>query len=108
MADLSFIHYMRVTMAADDGSETIEASASTSQPPGAVVGNEISLTTLNPINVFAAWNTDQAKFTLEIVGTLLEHDWKGDVTARFSGKIKYGTSRCRAKRDGAATFVRST
>ena len=88
VADLSFIHYMRITMAPDDGSEAIELGVY-EPAPGAVVGDEISLTTLNPINVFAAWNTDQAKFTLEIVGTLPEHDWKGDVTAHFSGKIKY-------------------
>jgi hypothetical protein len=88
VADLSFIHYMRVTMAADGGGEAIELGVY-EPAPGAVVGDEISLTTLNPINVFAAWNTDEAKFTLEIVGTLPEHDWKGDVTAHFSGKIKY-------------------
>lgn len=88
VADLSFIHYMRITMAPDDGSAALELG--TYEPaPGATVGGEIKLTTLNPINVFAAWNADRAKFTLEIVGTLPEHDWTGDVTAHFSGKLKY-------------------
>jgi len=86
--DLSFIHYLRITMAPDDGSPGVELG--TYEPaPGATVGQEIHLTTLNPINVFAAWNTSKAKFTLEVVGQLPEHDWAGDVTAHFSGKIKY-------------------
>jgi hypothetical protein len=88
VTDLSFIHYMRITMAADDGSEAIELGVY-EPAPGAVVGDEIRLTTLNPINVFSAWNTDRAKFTLEVVGALPEHDWTGDVTAHFSGRIKY-------------------
>ena len=88
VTDLSFIHYMRITMAADDGSEAIELGIY-EPAPGAIVGDTISLTTLNPVNVFAAWNTDRAKFTLEVVGALPEHDWTGDVTAHFAGRIKY-------------------
>jgi hypothetical protein len=86
--DLSFIHYMRITMAPDDGSAAIELGVY-EPAPGTQAGREISLTTLNPINVFAAWNTDKAKFTLEVVGALPEQDWTGDVTAHFSGTIKY-------------------
>jgi hypothetical protein len=88
VGDLSFIHYMRITMAPDDGSAAIELGVY-EPAPGAIVGDEIKLTTLNPINVFTAWNTDRAKFTLEVVGALPEHDWTGDVTAHFSGKLKY-------------------
>lgn len=88
VADLSFIHYLRVTMAADDGSEALELGVY-EPAPGATVGDEIKLTTLNPINVFAAWNADRAKFTLVVVGALPEQDWTGDVTAHFSGKLKY-------------------
>jgi hypothetical protein len=86
--DLSFIHYMRITMAPDDGSAAIELGVY-EPAPGTQAGKEISLTTLNPVNVFNAWNTDKAKFTLEVVGALPEHDWTGDVTAHFSGTIKY-------------------
>jgi hypothetical protein len=86
--DLSFIHYLRVTMAPDDGSPAMELGVY-EPAPGATVGSEIHLTTLNPVNVFAAWNADRAKFTLEVAGALPEHDWTGDVTAHFSGKIKY-------------------
>lgn len=88
VADLSFIHYLRMTMAPDDGSAAIELGVY-EPAAGAAAGNEIHLTTLNPVNVFAAWNTDRAKFTLEVVGVLPEQDWTGDVTAHFSGKIKY-------------------
>ena len=88
VTDLSFISRLRVTMASDDGSEAIELGVY--EPArGAVVGDTISLTTLNPVNVLSAWKSNKAKFTLEIVGVLPEHDWTGDVTAHFSGKIKY-------------------
>jgi hypothetical protein len=76
-------------MAPDDGhGEAIELGVY-EPAPGATAGTEISLTTLNPINVFAAWNTDAAKFTLEVAGALPAHDWTGDVVAHFSGKLKY-------------------
>src|SRR3982750_714713 len=89
VSDLSFIHYLRITMAPDDGVSPAVELGVYEPAPGTVVGTEISLTTLNPINVFAAWNTDKAKFTLEVVGNLPERDWKGDVIAHFSGKLKY-------------------
>jgi hypothetical protein len=89
VSDLSFIHYMRITMAPDDGESAAIELGVYEPAPGAVVGDEINLTTLNPVNVFEAWNTDKAKFTLEVVGALPEHDWTGDVVAHFSGKIKY-------------------
>jgi hypothetical protein len=88
VTDLSFIHYMRITMTTEDGSGALELGVY-EPAPGAVVGNEISLTTLNPINVFALWNTDRARFTLEVAGALPQHDWTGDVTAHFAGRIKY-------------------
>jgi hypothetical protein len=88
VSDLAFIKYMRVTMAPDDDTAAIELGVY-EPTPGTVAGAEISLTTLNPVNVFEAWNTDSAKFTLEIVGALPEHDWTGDVIAHFSGKIRY-------------------
>ena len=87
--DLSFIHYLRVTMAPDDGDGDAIELGVYEPATGATAGKEISLTTLNPVNVFAAWNTDKAKFTLEVAGALPAHDWTGDVIADFSGKIKY-------------------
>ncbi len=88
VADLSFIHYLRVTMSANDGSEAIELGVY-EPAPGTSAGREISLTTLNPINIFDAWNTESAKFTLEVAGALPQADWTGDVVVRFSGKVKY-------------------
>jgi hypothetical protein len=87
--DLAFIHYLRVTMAPDDGGAQAIELGVYEPAPGVTVGKEISLTTVNPINVFEAWNTDEAKFTLEVAGGLPAHDWTGDVVAHFSGKLKY-------------------
>jgi hypothetical protein len=86
--DLSFIHHLRVTMSANDGSEAMELGVY-EPATGATVGNDINLTTLNPINIFDAWNTESATFTLEVVGALPETDWTGDVIVHFSGRVKY-------------------
>jgi hypothetical protein len=84
--DLSFIHYFRVTMSAD-GVAPIELG-SYEPTPGAAVGPAIGLTTLNPIDVFDAWNTTSATFTLDIVGDLPSSDWTGDVVAHFSARAR--------------------
>ena len=89
VTDLSFIHYLRVTMAPDEGASPAIELGVYEPAAGRRIGNEIHLTTLNPINVFDAWNTDKATFTLEVAGALPEVDWTGDVTAHFSGKVKY-------------------
>lgn len=84
VGDLSFIHDLRVTMGAD-GMATVELGRY-EPTPGAPVGPTIGLTTLNPVNVAAAWEKDEATFTLEIVGTLPTNDWTGDVIAHFAGE----------------------
>jgi len=89
VADLAFIHHLRVLMAPDDGSGAAVELGAYEPAAGATVGDEIQLSTLNPINVFSAWNADRAKFMVEIVGALPDHDWTGDVTAHFAGKLKY-------------------
>jgi hypothetical protein len=87
--DLTFIHTLRVTMAPDDGQGNAIELGVYEPAPGATAGKQISLTTLNPINVFDAWNTDAAKFTLEVAGALPAHEWTGDVIAHFAGKLEY-------------------
>jgi len=88
VADLAFIHHLRITMAADGGGAPIELG--TYDPPaGGTVGRQIALTTLNPNNLLDAWKTDSATFTLEIKGALPTADWTGDVTVHFSGMVKY-------------------
>ncbi len=90
--DLSFIHYLRITMSAE-GDETAfqdPIEIGLYEPAaGTTVGDRISLATLNPIDVLDAWQTESATFTLEIAGTLPAHDWTGDVTVRFAGTAKY-------------------
>jgi hypothetical protein len=88
VVDLSFIHYLRVSMSAAGPEEAIDI-AEYEPGPGASVGNQLSLTTRNPIDVLDAWQGDTATFTLEIAGTLPPHDWTGDVTVRFSGSASY-------------------
>jgi hypothetical protein len=75
-------------MSSNDGREAIELGVY-EPAPGTTAGREISPTTLNPINIFDAWNTESAKFTLEVAGALPAADWTGDVIVRFSGKVKY-------------------
>ena len=87
VADLSFIHHLRVVMTPDGGGTPIELG--TYAPAGAASGRSISLTTLNPINILDAWNTESATFTVEIAGALPTTDWTGDVTAHFGATAKY-------------------
>jgi hypothetical protein len=88
VADLSFIRHLRITMAASDGSAIIELGTYDSAPGGSP-SSEITLTTLNPVNVLDAWNAESAVFTLDVAGTLPTRAWTADVTVRFAGKAKY-------------------
>ena len=88
VSDLSFIHFLSVSMSADgDGDPVVIGSYEPTT--GATVGNQISLTTLNPVNVLDAWKTDTATFTLQIAGALPTSDWTGDVSVDLSGTAKY-------------------
>jgi hypothetical protein len=89
VTDLSFIHALRVTMAADGGGAAPIELGSYEASPGAAVGPELRLTTLNPVNVLDAWKTESATFTIEVAGALPTTDWTADVTAHFSGVAKY-------------------
>lgn len=88
VGDLSFIQFLSVSMSADaDGDPVVIGSYEPAT--GATVGNQISLTTLNPINVLDAWKTDTATFTLQIAGALPTTEWTGDVSVDLSGTAKF-------------------
>jgi hypothetical protein len=86
--DLSFIEFLSVSMT-PDGSDTPILLGSYEPVAGATAGNRIGLTTLNPVDVFGAWKTGSATFTLQIVGALPTNDWSGDVTVDLAASAKY-------------------
>lgn len=85
--DLSFIRHFRITMAPDDGGDAIELG--TYDQGATPAGKDIVLTTLNPANIFDAWKTDSAIFTLEVSGTLPTTSWTIDVVTHFAGSATY-------------------
>lgn len=85
--DLSFIQHFRITMAPSDGGTPIELG--TYDQGATPAGKDIVLTTLNPANIFDAWKTDAALFTLEVTGTLPTHSWTIDVVTHFAGSATY-------------------
>jgi|SRR5580698_4934276 hypothetical protein len=88
VTDLSFIKFMSVSMSADaDSAPTVIGSYEPAT--GAAVGNQLKLTTLNPVNILDAWKTDTATFTLQLAGTLPTSDWTGDISIDLSGSAKF-------------------
>lgn len=88
VTDVSFIHSMSISMSADANSDPIVIG--TYDPAaGSAVGDQLKLTTLNPVNILDAWKTDTATFTLQIAGTLPTSDWTADVSIDLSGSAKY-------------------
>ena len=85
--DLSFIKLLRMTMS--DGMNAPIELVNYEQTPASTHHKEIKLEALNPANIFDAWNTDKATFTLQVAGTLPSKDWSLDVMIRFSAKAKY-------------------
>jgi hypothetical protein len=88
VSDMSFLKLLRVTMSSANIAEPVELG-SYEAVPGAAATNEINLTSLNPIDIFDAWNTDSATFTLQLAGSLPTTDWTADVIVRFSARAKY-------------------
>jgi hypothetical protein len=84
--DLSFIKVLRLAMS--DGTKEIEL-VNYEQTPATAHHKELNLEALNPANIFDAWNTDKARFTLQVAGALPSKDWSLDVMIRFSAKAKY-------------------
>ena len=85
--DISFIHLLRLTMS--DGKNAPVELGSYERMPGDPLTKELELAALNPLDVFEAWNTDSATFTLQVAGTLPTADWTAEVSVRFSARAKY-------------------
>jgi hypothetical protein len=89
VSDFSFVHYLRLTMSDDNNNtsavELIDYERDDSAPPS----NVLRMIAANPVNALEKWKTQSAVFTIDVAGTLPEHDWAADITVRFGGKIQY-------------------
>jgi len=65
--------------------ELINYERADNAPPS----NVLKMIAANPVNALEKWKTKSALFTVDVAGTLPEHDWAADVTVRFGGKIHY-------------------
>jgi hypothetical protein len=89
ITDFGFVRYMRLTMSDDandaNAIELMNFEKDPSAPPSAV----LKMVSVNPLNALEKLKTESALFTVEVAGTLPDHDWAMDITVRFAGKIHY-------------------
>ena len=89
ITDFGFVRYLRLTMSDDSDNanaiELINYERDSSVPPSGV----LKVIAANPVNALEKLKTKSAQFTIEVAGTLPDHDWAADVTVRFGGKVNY-------------------
>jgi hypothetical protein len=89
ISDFNFVHFLRLTMSDDTNNanavELIDFQRDDSAAPSPV----LKMIAANPVNALEKWKTKSALFTIDVAGTLPEHDWVADITIRFGGKIRY-------------------
>ncbi len=90
--DLSFIRYLRVTVApvgvSGEAAAPIEVIDYT-RPEGVTIGSTLSLPCPKTPDVLEAWKADKVSFTVDLAGTLPAARWSTDVKVRYAGKVKY-------------------
>jgi hypothetical protein len=89
--DLSFIHYVRVTMSdgtADSTTPAVELIYY-ERPANAAATSIVDVKTSSPIDVTKVWAAKNVVITMAIAGTLPQESWAADVTLHLSGKITY-------------------
>jgi hypothetical protein len=89
ISDFGFVHFLRLTMSDDrnnaDAVELIDYQRDDSAAPSPV----LKMVAANPVDTLAKWKTKSALFTIDVAGSLPEHDWVADITVRLGGKIRY-------------------
>jgi hypothetical protein len=89
ISDFSFVHYLRLTMS-DDGNNANAVELINYERDGSAAPSPVlTMIAANPVNALEKWKTKSALFTIDVAGTLPEHDWVADITVRFGGKIRY-------------------
>jgi len=89
ISDFSFVHYLRLTMSDDGNSAHAVELINYERDDAAAPSPVLKMIAANPVNALEKWKTKSALFTIDVAGTLPEHDWVADITVRFGGKISY-------------------
>jgi hypothetical protein len=89
VADFSFVHYLRLTMSDDNNNANAVELINYQRDDAAAPSNVLKMVAANPVNALEKWKTKSALFTVDVAGTLPDHDWAADITVRFGGKIQY-------------------
>jgi hypothetical protein len=89
ISDFNFVHYLRLTMSDDGNNANAVELINYERDEAAAPSPVLKMIAANPVNALEKWKTKSALFTIDVAGTLPEHDWVADITVRFGGKIRY-------------------
>jgi hypothetical protein len=89
LANLDFIRFARVTVAAPAISDGTTAIMDYERSPDAPSSSAIEVSLPAPIDVTSLWSANQLVIELQVAGQLPEQDWSVDVTLNLSGNITY-------------------
>jgi hypothetical protein len=89
ISDFGFVHYLRLTMSDEGNNANAVELINYERADAAAPSPVLKMIAANPVNALEKWKTKSALFTIDIAGTLPEHDWVADITVRFGGKISY-------------------
>jgi hypothetical protein len=89
ISDFGFVRYLRLTMSDDSNNANAIDLINYERDDAAPASKVLKMIAANPVNALEKWKTKSALFTIDVAGTLPEHDWTADITVRFGGKINY-------------------
>jgi hypothetical protein len=89
ISDFGFVRYLRLTMSDDSDNTNAIELINYERDSSVPASNVLKMIAANPVNTLEKWKTKSALFTIDVAGTLPEHDWVADITVRFGGKINY-------------------
>jgi hypothetical protein len=89
ITDFSFVRYLRLTMSDDTNNANAIELFNYEKDPAAAPSAVLKVVSANPLNALEKLKTESALFTIDVAGTLPDHDWTVDITVRFGGSIHY-------------------
>ena len=89
ITDFGFVRYLRLTMSDDASNANAIELINNEKDPSATASAVLKMVSANPLNALEKLKTESALFTIDVAGTLPDHDWAVDITVRFAGKIHY-------------------
>jgi len=87
--DFSFLQQLHLTMSDEkDPTKAVELIAY-DQDPTKPATDTLTMISKNPANALDQWKTEEAMFSIQVMGTLPSENWSADIIMRFGGSVKY-------------------